>query len=94
MSHPVEIGIRNSHVRGVLSGLGQFFLISSYCLSFWYGGKLISEGEMEFMDVLKVFFAIVMVAMSVGQTASMTPDAAKVNEISLEFKIFTLLPGS
>jgi len=77
MTEPHGIGIKSNTLRGFLSGLGQFFLFSSYCLSFWYGGKLITEGEYTFVNVLKVFMAIVMCAMGLGQAAGMAPDAAK-----------------
>jgi len=74
---PVLIGIKSNVLRGFLTGLGQFFLFSSYTLSFWYGGKLISEGEYNFLNVMKVFMAVVMCAMGMGQAAGMAPDAGK-----------------
>ena len=77
MKEPTEVAKKNAHVKGFLIGLGQLFLFGSYTLSFWYGGKLVDEGEYTFVQVLKVFMAVVMIAMGVGQTASMAPDAAK-----------------
>ena len=46
-------------------------------MSFWYGGKLVVEGEYSFLQFFKVLIAIVKIAEGVGQTASMAPDAAK-----------------
>ncbi len=49
-----------------MAGLGfafsNFILFATYALAFWYGGKLIRDGTMDFGQVLKVFFAIVMSA--------------------------------
>jgi ATP-binding cassette subfamily B (MDR/TAP) protein 1 len=77
MREPNQVARKNAHIKGFLIGLGQLFLFGSYTLSFWYGGKLVDDGEYDFVQVLKVFMAVVMIAMGVGQTASMAPDAAK-----------------
>jgi len=76
MEEPQKLAIKSSITRGFLTGLGQLFLFGSYTLSFWYGGKLIDDGEYTFLNVMKVFFAIVMCAMGLGQAAGMAPDAA------------------
>jgi ABC-type bacteriocin/lantibiotic exporter with double-glycine peptidase domain len=54
MREPNAASKKNAHVKGFLVGLGQLFLYSTYTLSFWYGGKLVHNGEYTFEQVLKV----------------------------------------
>ena len=77
MAKPHESAKRNAHLTGLLVGIGQLVLFGSYTLSFWYGGKLVYDGEYTFGDVMKVFMAIIMSAGAVGQAATMAPDASK-----------------
>jgi ATP-binding cassette subfamily B (MDR/TAP) protein 1 len=63
MAAPMKLGVKNAIVRGFMTGLGQLFLMCSYTLSLWYGGKLIDDGEYTFLQVMKVFMAIIMCAM-------------------------------
>ncbi len=65
-----RLGMKSNILKGFLTGLGQLFLFSSYTLSFWYGGKLITDGEYTFLNVMKVFMAIVMCAMGMGQVGN------------------------
>jgi len=74
---PMKLAIRKSHLGGFLTGLGQFFLFGTFALAFWYGGQLISQGEMDFNQVMKVFFAITLSAQGIGQAAGFAPDAGK-----------------
>ena len=57
--------------RGIHLGLGfacfLFVLFATYGLSFWYGGKLVSEGKMTGATVLIVFFSMIIGAMSLMQ---------------------------
>ncbi len=58
LEKPHRIGLKTSHVSGLLLGLSQCVMFSSYGLSFWYGGKLINDGDSTFLDVMTVFMAI------------------------------------
>ncbi len=71
------VGMKGGVVAGLGFAFSNFILFAAYALSFWYGAQLIRDGTMSFNQVLKVFFAIVMSAMGVGQTAQLAPDAAK-----------------
>jgi len=71
------LGIKQAHISGFLLGLGEGFIFCVYTISFWYGGKLVSENIMSFAEVIKVFMAIALTAMSIGQGAALAPDAAK-----------------
>jgi len=74
---PIKLGIRKAFISGICIGLGVFAVMGVYALSFWYGGKLINEGEYTFVQVLKVFMAISMSTMGIGQSAAFAPDATK-----------------
>jgi len=52
-------------------------MFAVYALGFWYGGKLIDDGEMLPGDVLTVFFSIMIGAMGIGQASQLNPDLAK-----------------
>ena len=51
-----------------------------YALTFWYGGKLVSEGELEFGDMIKAIFALAFAAQGAGQASAFAGDKAKANE--------------
>ena len=58
-------------------GLSEGLTFITYFVTFWYGGKLISDGEYTFLDVMKVLMAIIMSAMAVGQTSALMPNLKK-----------------
>jgi ATP-binding cassette subfamily B (MDR/TAP) protein 1 len=63
----MKTGIRRGQVLGFGSGIFMFVLFSTYGLSFWYGAKLTREGLMEGQNVLVVFMAMIIGAMSLLQ---------------------------
>eukprot|EP01105_Mastigella_eilhardi_P006960 TRINITY_DN1844_c0_g1_i3.p1 TRINITY_DN1844_c0_g1~~TRINITY_DN1844_c0_g1_i3.p1 ORF type:complete len:1177 (-),score=251.27 TRINITY_DN1844_c0_g1_i3:9-3503(-) len=64
-----SMGLRKGFVAGGTIGGTLFILFCSYGLAFWYGSKLIRDGEMSAGKVTTVFFAIMMGAMALGQAA-------------------------
>jgi ATP-binding cassette subfamily B (MDR/TAP) protein 1 len=58
-------------------GFSFFFMFAVYSLGFWYGGRLITNGEMLPGDILTVFFSIMVGAMGIGSAAQLIPDIAK-----------------
>ncbi|KAL9972823.1 hypothetical protein ACROYT_G019202 [Oculina patagonica] len=66
--------------KGLMSGLGmgffQVIMFGSYALAFWYGAKLIIEGEMNGGDLLIVFFSVMFGAMQLGQAGPTFTDIA------------------
>jgi len=71
------LGIKNGHTSGIGMGVSQIIIFASYGLAFWYGSVLVEDGEMTLEDVLQVFFAILMIAMGIGQVGQMSPDFGK-----------------
>jgi ATP-binding cassette subfamily B (MDR/TAP) protein 1 len=82
-------GVKAANVAGAGFGASNFIMFAAYGLAFWYGSHLIRDGEMTMANVMKVFFAIVMSAMGVGQTSSLAPDYQKA-AVSAD-EIYTLL---
>jgi ATP-binding cassette subfamily B (MDR/TAP) protein 1 len=74
---PIKLGLKKENLSGFLTGLGEGLMFISYFISFWYGGKLISDGDMSFEDVMKVLMAIMLSAMAIGQSAAMSPNMGK-----------------
>eukprot|EP01119_Soliformovum_irregulare_P012424 TRINITY_DN322_c0_g1_i4.p1 TRINITY_DN322_c0_g1~~TRINITY_DN322_c0_g1_i4.p1 ORF type:complete len:1246 (-),score=423.44 TRINITY_DN322_c0_g1_i4:17-3754(-) len=74
---PRALAIRTSYTTGAILGFSEFCMYAINALGFWYGAKLVRDGEMSFVDVLKVFNAILLSAQSVGQSASVAPNAGK-----------------
>ncbi|KYQ92143.1 ABC transporter B family protein [Tieghemostelium lacteum] len=108
---PISNGIKKGHISGIAFGVSQLILFCVYCLSFWYGGKLVDNKEwpatnqeiasnctpetvgviwtdqatcehaqdiiLGFNSMMRVFFAIVLSAIGVGQASSFAPDIAK-----------------
>ncbi|KAJ1961471.1 hypothetical protein IWQ62_003855, partial [Dispira parvispora] len=71
----LQLGLRKAWIIGLGVGFMMLFIFLTYALGFWYGIKLASEGTMNGTQVLTVFFALVIGAMSLGNTA---PDLSAV----------------
>eukprot|EP00164_Ancoracysta_twista_P001384 GFYU01001804.1.p1 GENE.GFYU01001804.1~~GFYU01001804.1.p1 ORF type:complete len:1235 (+),score=430.50 GFYU01001804.1:168-3872(+) len=74
---PQKLGAKKGLAGGVGFGASNMVMFGAYGLAFWYGSVLIKDGEMNFGDVLQVFFAIVMAAMGAGQASTFAPDMGK-----------------
>lgn len=56
LAQPARRAAAWGQVTGVFFGLSQFVLFAVYALSFYYGGRLVSEGKISFESMLRVFF--------------------------------------
>jgi len=108
---PIKMSFKKSNVSGFAFGFSQATLFFIYTLAYWYGGKLVDQGEWPakqsvideyctpdsvpsiyatqeqcikvyntiegFGIMMRVFFAIIMSAMGVGNTMAFAPDMAK-----------------
>lgn len=74
---PKKEAFKRAQVAGVGLGAATFFLYASWGLDYWYGGKLASEGEVSFADVLKTFFVLVSTGRVLAEAGTLTPDLAK-----------------
>ena len=62
---------------GVLFGLSEGIMLWFYAIAFWFGGGEIEKGRMNLEQMLKVFFAILVSSMGIGQAQMSFPDLAK-----------------
>jgi len=93
LDRPYKLSLRKETLSGFLFGLSECLLFFAQALSFWYGGVLIKNGEYTFLNVMKVFMAVFMSAMSIGQATAMAPDAKKAKRAaSSMFQIIDEIP--
>lgn len=53
LDEPTKMGLRTAGVSGVLVGIGQFVVFASFTLGYWYGGTLLRDGEITFLDMMR-----------------------------------------
>ena len=51
------VGWKKGSIGGVSFGISQFFMLGAYGLCFYVGGLLIENGDTNFDDMVRVFFA-------------------------------------
>ncbi|KAM9165872.1 ATP-dependent translocase ABCB1-like [Pangshura tecta] len=64
-----NIGIKKAITANLSMGIAFLLIYASYALAFWYGATLVLSDDYTVGKVLTVFFAILIGAFSVGQTA-------------------------
>jgi len=74
---PSKLGAKKGTTAGFAFGFSQGVLFIVYSVAFFYGSRLISDGVFGFEDLIKVFFAVVMMGFGIGQSVAMAPDVAK-----------------
>ncbi|KAF6172248.1 hypothetical protein GIB67_024870 [Kingdonia uniflora] len=74
---PKKAGIRQGLVTGIAFGLSSLILFCGYATSFYAGGRFVENGKSTFTDVFRVFFALIMTALMVSESAAAAPDTNK-----------------
>jgi ABC-type multidrug transport system fused ATPase/permease subunit len=93
LSGPLEASRKSSIVSGVAFGFSQGVIFAQYALNFWWGGYLISDGEIDFQQMLQALFGIVAAAMVSGQVQQVMPDVQKaVDGRKRIFHLLSLVP--
>lgn len=77
LAGPNKRSARNALSSGTALGAGQCIMFLFYALAFWYGGREILAGRMTPLEMLKVFFSLLLASMGVSQAQLMFPDVAK-----------------
>ncbi|KAL2500924.1 ABC transporter B family member 15 [Forsythia ovata] len=89
---------KKSWLAGIGIGSAQGLTFICWALDFWYGGKLVNNGEISAGDVFKTFFILVSTGKVIADAGSMTSDLAKGSAaIATIFAILdrqSLIPGS
>ncbi|KAH6555644.1 hypothetical protein KP509_36G048300 [Ceratopteris richardii] len=72
---------RSATRQAMLGGLGlsgaQITTFFSWALDFWYGGRLVSKGQVTMTELFKTFFILVSTGRVIADAGSMTSDIAK-----------------
>lgn len=68
---------KKSWLAGIGIGSAQGLTFMCWALDFWYGGKLVNNGEISSGDVFKTFFILVSTGKVIADAGSMTSDLAK-----------------
>ncbi|CAM6028755.1 unnamed protein product [Sphagnum balticum] len=66
-----------SFIAGVGLGAAQCAMFCTWAFDFWYGGRLVSKGQITFSAMFKAFFILVSTGRMIAEAGSMTSDLAK-----------------
>ncbi|KAF8114008.1 hypothetical protein N665_0043s0078 [Sinapis alba] len=78
---PSKRSFRRGQTAGLLYGISQFFIFSSYGLALWYGSTLMDKGLSNFKSVMKTFMVLIVTALAMGETLALAPDLLKGNQM-------------
>ncbi|XP_009594378.1 putative multidrug resistance protein [Nicotiana tomentosiformis] len=74
---PRKESIRQSWYAGVGLCSSQFLAAASTALAYWYGGKLLSQGEISPEKLFQAFLALLFTAYTIAEAGSMTKDISR-----------------
>jgi len=74
---PERESIRQSWYAGIGLAASQFFMMCVWALDFWYGGKLISQGQITSKALFETFMILISTGKVIADAGSMTTDIAK-----------------
>ncbi|XP_023549974.1 ABC transporter B family member 15-like isoform X2 [Cucurbita pepo subsp. pepo] len=74
---PTQQGIKKSWYAGIGLGCSQGLTICVWALNYWYGSKLISQGETTAKGLFQTFLVLVSTGRVIADAGSMTSDLAK-----------------
>ncbi|KAE9025891.1 ABC transporter B family member 3 [Phytophthora rubi] len=75
LEEPLASGRREARLNGIALGFSSFIVFATYSLVFWYGGKLVDDGDITFAKLIRTLMAIMMSAQGVGSAASFLGDS-------------------
>ncbi|KAI0227963.1 ATP-dependent translocase ABCB1 [Lamellibrachia satsuma] len=74
---PYKQSLKKAHLIGIAFSFSQALVYIVHAVAFYFGAWLVEHRGLQFVDVFKVFGAIVFGAMGMGQGNSFIPDYAK-----------------
>eukprot|EP01135_Chromosphaera_perkinsii_P004635 Nk52_evm28s292 gene=Nk52_evmTU28s292 len=84
--------VKKAHVSGASLGASNATMFLAYALGFWQGARMVSDGDMTFLDVMKVFSAVAFSAFAAGMATQFAPDFGKAKLATV--RIFNTLDAS
>ncbi|TYH88608.1 hypothetical protein ES332_D01G199100v1 [Gossypium tomentosum] len=77
MRGPRQQSIKQGYISGFGLFSSQFLTTASISLTFWYGGRLITQGLVTPKHLFQAFFILMSTGKNIADTGSMTSDLAK-----------------
>ncbi|XP_010274280.1 PREDICTED: ABC transporter B family member 2-like isoform X2 [Nelumbo nucifera] len=81
LEEPNKRAFQRGQIAGILYGVSQFFIFSSYGLALWYGSVLMGKEMASFKSVIKSFMVLIVTALAMGETLALAPDLVKGNQM-------------
>ncbi|KAK9144290.1 hypothetical protein Sjap_004193 [Stephania japonica] len=81
LEEPSKQSFRRGQMAGMLYGVSQFFLFSSYALALWYGSILMKKEVAGFKSIMKSFMVLIVTALAMGETLALAPDLIRGNQM-------------
>ncbi|CAB3408101.1 unnamed protein product [Caenorhabditis bovis] len=72
-----KTNMRHAQTYGVVFAFSQSLIFFMYAVAFWLGSIFVNNGQMQPIDVYRVFFAISFCGQMVGNLSSFIPDVVK-----------------
>ncbi|KAL4217465.1 tRNA N6-adenosine threonylcarbamoyltransferase [Mactra antiquata] len=92
--NPYSTNLRMTQIQGLTFGFSQGIVFFIYAGCFRFGAYMVTKGEMTPDNVFKVFFAISLTGLVIGQVSSFLPDYSKAATAGgLIFKVLDTIPG-
>ncbi|RLN92875.1 hypothetical protein BBJ28_00025509, partial [Nothophytophthora sp. Chile5] len=66
LKQPLASGLREAQINALALGFSSFIVFATYALVFWYGGKLVSQGNITFSELMRTLMAIMMSSQGIG----------------------------
>uniref|UniRef100_A0A8I6XVU7 MDR-like ABC transporter n=1 Tax=Hordeum vulgare subsp. vulgare TaxID=112509 RepID=A0A8I6XVU7_HORVV len=82
-------GIQTGIVGGLGFGFSLLVLYLTYALCFYVGAQFVRQGKTTFVDVFRVFFALVLAAVGVSQASALASNAEKARNSAVS--VFSIL---
>lgn len=76
---PKKESIRQSWFAGFGLFSSQFLAAASTALAYWYGGRLLTQGEIQPKHLFQAFLALLFTAYTIAEAGSMTKDISRGN---------------
>ncbi|GAB9477430.1 Multidrug resistance protein abc superfamily, partial [Globisporangium polare] len=72
---PMKKGKKEAQINGVALGFSSFIMMATYALVFWYGAKLVNDGNITFTQMIRTQMAIMMSIQGVSGATSYFSDS-------------------